>query len=111
LLTDEYKGLTPKLVWQILHHCPDKSLPQLSAHQVGSINDFILKNRQFSHCVKALHYWCVIHCKKAYQPQILLLIERILQKKTLNEVCENHQLTGKKMLNNALVDYISQQHS
>ncbi|MBA6303063.1 GNAT family N-acetyltransferase [Colwellia sp. MB02u-14] len=111
LLTDEYKGLTPKLVWQILHHCPDKSLPQLSAHQVSSINDFTLKKRQFSHCVKALHYWCVIHCKQAYQPQILLLIERILQKKTLSEVCENHQLTGKKMLNTALVDYISQQHT
>ncbi|TWX50630.1 GNAT family N-acetyltransferase [Colwellia hornerae] len=108
LLTDEYQGLSAKLVWQILHHYPDKSLPQLSAHQLSSINDFILQKRQFSHCVKALHYWCLLHCKENYQAKVLLLIERILQKKPVDEVCKNHQLTGKKMLNKALIDYIAQ---
>jgi tRNA(Met) cytidine acetyltransferase len=108
LLTDEYKGLSPKLVWQILHHCPDKSLPQLSAHQLNSISDFIQQKRQFSHCVKALHYWCLLHCKENYQASILVLIERVLQKKSVDEVCKNHQLTGKKMLNQALIDYIAQ---
>jgi len=108
LLTDEYKTLSAKLVWQVLHHCPIKTLPQLSAHQLSSINDFIHKRRQYSHCVRALHYWCLLHCKEEYQSKALLLIERILQKKTVEHVCINHQLTGKKMLNNALVEYISQ---
>jgi len=107
LLTDEYQTLSAELVWQVLHHCPVKSLPQLSAHQLSSINDFIHKTRQYSHCVRALHYWCLLHCKEDYQAEVLLLIERILQKKSLVQVCENQQLTGKKMLNNALVDYIS----
>jgi len=107
LLTDEYQTLSAELVWQVLHHCPVKSLPQLSGHQLSSINDFIGKKRQYSHCVQALHYWCLLHCKENYQAGVLLLIERILQKKTLDQVCVNHKLTGKKMLNNALVDYIS----
>jgi len=111
LLTDEYKNLAAKLVWQVLHHCPNKSLPQLTTHQLCSIADFINKNRQFSHCVKALHYWCILHCKGNYHPEVLLLIERILQKKTPEQVCANFQLTGKKMLNNALINYIAQHKS
>ena len=107
LLTDEYKGLDAQLVWQVLHKCPNKNLPQLSAHQLSSITDFINKKRQFSHCVRALHYWCLINCKGNYEPKILLLIERILQKKSVEEVCTNHQLTGKKMLNDTLIQYIS----
>ncbi|NQZ22816.1 MAG: tRNA(Met) cytidine acetyltransferase [Colwellia sp.] len=107
LLTDEYQGLSAKLVWQVMHHCPIKSLLQLSAHQWVSISDFIDKKRQYSHCVRALHYWLLLHCKDDYQPEVLLLIERILQKKTVEQVCINQQLTGKKMLNNALIDYIA----
>jgi tRNA(Met) cytidine acetyltransferase len=107
LLNDEYQTLSAELVWQVLHHCPVKSLPKLSAHQLDSINDFIHKKRQYSHCVQALHYWCLLHCKEDYQPGVMLLIERILQKKTIEQVCVNQQLTGKKMLNNSLVDYIS----
>ena len=108
LLTDEYKSLAPQLVWQVLHHCPNKSLPQLSGHQLSSIADFINKKRQFSHCVRALHYWSLLHCKENYHPLALLLIERILQKKSVEDICFNHQLTGKKMLNEALIHYISQ---
>jgi len=107
LLTDEYKGLAAELVWQVLHYCPNKCLPKLTSHQLSSITDFIEKKRQYSHCVRALHYWCLLHCKKNFQPQMLLLIERILQKKPLKEVCASFQLTGKKMLNNALIDYIN----
>jgi len=107
LLTDEYQTLAAELVWQILHHCPMKSLPQLSGHQLSSINDFIHKKRQYSHCVQALHYWCLLHCKENYQAGVLLLIERILQKKSVEQVCVNQKLTGKKMLNNALIDYVS----
>jgi tRNA(Met) cytidine acetyltransferase len=108
LLTDEYKRLAAQLVWQILHHCPQKNLPKLSTHQLSSITDFISKKRQFSHCVRALHYWCLIHCKSNYEPRILLLIERILQKKSVEDVCHNHQLTGKKMLNETLIEYVLQ---
>lgn len=108
LLTDEYKHLSPQLVWQILHHCPESSLPKLTAHQTISISDFTQRKRQYSHCVRSLHFWCLLHCKAAYHPDILILIERILQKKTLDEVCANHQLTGKKMLNKVLIDFISQ---
>jgi len=111
LLTDEYKSLAAPLVWQILHHCPDKSLPQLSSHQLSSVADFINKKRQFSHCVRALHYWCLLHCKETYHPNVLLLIERILQKKSVENVCLNHLLTGKKMLNEALIQYISHHQS
>ncbi|MFB0981394.1 MAG: GNAT family N-acetyltransferase [Alteromonadaceae bacterium] len=111
LLTDEYKGLTAQLVWQVLHHCPQKNLPKLTTHQLSSITDFMSKKRQFSHCVRALHYWCLIHCKSGYEPRILLLIERILQKKSVEDVCHNHQLTGKKMLNEALIEYVLQHQS
>jgi tRNA(Met) cytidine acetyltransferase len=107
LLTDEYKTLDAKLVWQILHQCPRHSLPQLTTHQLDSISDFLNKKRQFSHCVKALHFWCLLHCKESYQPQVKMLIERILQKKSVETVCIEYQLTGKKMLNNTLIDYIS----
>jgi tRNA(Met) cytidine acetyltransferase len=107
LLTDEYKGLAAQLVWQVLHHCPNKSLPQLSSHQLSSISDFINEKRQFSHCVRALHVWCLSHCKGNFHPKVLLLIERILQKKSVGDVCSNHQLTGKKMLNEVLIEYIA----
>ena len=98
-------------VWQVLHHCPNNSLPQLSSHQLISITDFINEKRQFSHCVRALHFWCLSHCKESYHPKVLLLIERILQKKSTEVVCSNHQLTGKKMLNEALIEYIAEHQS
>jgi tRNA(Met) cytidine acetyltransferase len=108
LLTDEYQALSAELVWQVLHHCPTNSLPHLSTHQLSGVIDFINKTRQYSHCVRALHYWCLLQCKESYQPKMLLLIERVLQKKTVEQVCANHQLTGKKMLNNTLVAFIAQ---
>jgi tRNA(Met) cytidine acetyltransferase len=106
LLTDEFQNLSARLVWQILHYCPANCLPKLTTHQLKSIGDFSGETRQFSCCVLALHHWLLLHCQEEYQDQVLILIERVLQKKSFNSVCHRYSLTGKKMLNNTLIDYI-----
>ncbi len=111
LLTDEYQHLPAKLVWKILHASPEALLPLLTASDKKSVVDFSHKTRLYSSCVYALHRWLILHCQQKYSPEVLVLITRILQKKSIAAVCQQFGFTGKKALNTYLVDYVSKHSS
>ncbi|SEK64679.1 tRNA(Met)-cytidine N(4)-acetyltransferase [Colwellia chukchiensis] len=106
-LTDEFKQLAPTLVWQILNANQALKAKTLSPSVLHSVSDFILAQRQFSSCVYSLHSWLLKHCTTAFDPDVLPLIARILQKHSVAQVCQQYGFSGKKALTQHLINYIS----
>ena len=107
LLSDEYRYLSAKLIWQIMHHCPISYLPKLTVQDLQSIDDFATKRRQYSCCVYGIHRWLLHQMTKPYDPLSAALINKILQKYSTEELCLQYQFTGKKALNHYMVEWIS----
>lgn len=107
-LTDEFKKLPAKMVWQVLHHRVEavSSANALNTEHLQTVNDFVSGQRQFSSCVYSLHQWLVEHCQHKFDPDVLPLIARIFQKHSVEQVCADYQFTGKKLLNQHLLNYI-----
>lgn len=109
LLTDEYQHLPAKLVALILHCCPAEYLTSLSARDKANVDGFSQGHRQFSSCVFSLHIWLK---QQLVQPTIvaddslLVLINRIMQKHSISEVCIEYGFTGKKALEHYLQSVI-----
>jgi tRNA(Met) cytidine acetyltransferase len=108
LLNDEFKQLSADLVWQILHDYPQHLLPALKPFEQQAVSDFASKKRQYSLCVSALHKWCLAEFTYPVEAAHLLLISRVLQKKSLEDVCLQYQFSGKKALNNALLTFVQE---
>jgi len=106
-LTDEFKYMPVKLVWQLLNGNTELKSLVLSSDVMQSVNDFTSGQRQFSSCVYALHHWLLKHCTEQYAPEVLPLLVRILQKHNIEQVCQQYGFTGKKALNQQLINYIS----
>ena len=106
-LTDEFKSLPPKLVWQILNANDSLKKLTLSGETEQAVNDFISGQRQFSSCVYALHQWLLKHCTEQFDVEVLPMLARILQKHSVEHVCQQYSFTGKKALNQQLINYIS----
>lgn len=106
-LTDEFKHLPVKLVWQLLNGNVELKTRALARDILPSVHDFISGQRQFSSCVYALHHWLLKHCTEHYEPEVLPLLSRILQKHSIEQVCQQYGLSGKKALNQQLISYIS----
>ncbi|MGB1261415.1 MAG: tRNA(Met) cytidine acetyltransferase TmcA [Cognaticolwellia sp.] len=106
-LTDEFQSLPAKLVWQLLHANTELKSISLSADIKQSVDDFISGQRQFSSCVYALHQWLLKHCTQGYDPEVLPLLTRIFQKHSIEQVCHQFGFSGKKALNQHMINYIS----
>ena len=107
-LTDEFKRLPVKLVWQLLNG--NMELKALAPDVLQSVNDFTMGQRQFSSCVYALHQWLLSHCTENFEADVLPLLARILQKHSIENVCQQFGFTGKKALNQHLISYITSRH-
>ena len=103
-LTDEFKQLPAKLVWQALHG--DLASKTSTNSEAQCVSDFISGQRQFSSCVYGLHQWLSKHCTQAFDADVLPLIARILQKAAIEDVCQQYGLSGKKALNQHMLNYI-----
>ncbi|MEW6982299.1 tRNA(Met) cytidine acetyltransferase TmcA [Colwelliaceae bacterium 6471] len=108
LLTDEYQSLSAKVIWQILHAMPKTYLSELTDMDQNSVDDFVSHQRLYSACVYGLHQWLLRQMHKPFSASILPLITRILQKKSVAQTCDIYALTGKKALNEHLIQFISQ---
>ncbi len=106
-LSDEFKTLPTKLVWQILNGNSVLKTLALAHNTEQSVNDFISAQRQFSSCVFGLHQWLLKHCTEGFDPEVLVLIARILQKHSIEQVCQQYGFTGKKAFNQHLIRYIT----
>ena len=108
-LTDELKELPAKLVWQVLHHrtFSQTNSFELSREHQQAVEDFISGQRQFSSCVYGLHHWLLQHCLNDFDAEVLPLITRIFQKHSIELVCASFGFTGKKALNQHLINTIA----
>lgn len=101
LLTQEYKQLTAELVALILHYCPPILYIKLTRRDKANIEAFAQGHRQYSSCVFSLHLWLRLQLSNstAFEDNTLLVfISRIMQKQSINEVCNTYGFTGKKDL-------------
>lgn len=106
-LTDEFAFLPAKFVWQVLNANSNLKKLALSNDLEESVNDFISGKRQFSSCVYGLHQWLIKHCTGLFDVEVLPLINRIFQKHSVEQVCQQYGFTGKKALNQYLIKYVS----
>ena len=106
-LTDEFSALPAMMVWQVLHHgvFDNNSNVSNTEHQ-QVIDDFVSRQRQYSSCVYGLHQWLLQHCRADFDPEVLPLIARILQKNSIEQVCSDYAFTGKKSLNQHFINYV-----
>ena len=142
-LTDEFKYLPAKLVWQLLNANVELKSRALTQDILLAVNDFSSGQRQYSSCVYALHQWLLWHCAEQkcaeqkcaeqktaeqdcaekyeivqyratqyetgpFNVDVLPLLARILQKNSVEQVCQQYGFTGKKALNQHLMAYIAQ---
>ncbi|MFT6918514.1 MAG: tRNA(Met) cytidine acetyltransferase [Cognaticolwellia sp.] len=105
-LTDEFTQLPATLVCQLLKGNTRLKTSVLTCDVLQSVNDFTSGQRQFSSCVYALHQWLLKHCTEQFYPEVLPLLARILQKNSIEKVCQQYGFTGKKALNQHLINYI-----
>jgi tRNA(Met) cytidine acetyltransferase len=105
-LTDEFTHMPAKLVWQLLNGNTTLKTSVLARDVLQSVNDFTSGQRQFSSCVYALHQWLLRQCTEQFNPEVLPLVSRILQKHSIEKVCQQYGFTGKKALNQHLINYI-----
>ncbi|TWX65331.1 GNAT family N-acetyltransferase [Colwellia sp. C1TZA3] len=106
-LTDEFSHMPVKLVWQLLKANTELKASVLARDTLQSVNDFASGQRQFSSCIYALHQWLLKHCTEQFNPDVLPLLARVFQKNSIEKVCQQYDFTGKKALNQHLVNYIS----
>lgn len=106
-LTDEFTLLPAKLVWQVLNGNFALKNTVLTPEVKAAVYDFISSQRLYSSCVYALHHWLLKHCNECFDPQVLPLIARVLQKQSVERVCQEYGFTGKKALNKHLIQYIT----
>ncbi len=113
-LTDEFSHLSASMVWQVLHHNvlvnSNATHNRLDDVHHQAVADFISGQRQFSSCVFGLHHWLLHHCCEHFNAEILPLIARILQKHSIEYICASYNFTGKKALNQHLINYISKHY-
>tara|TARA_R110000764_G_scaffold755_14_gene2833 strand:+ start:5309 stop:7564 length:2256 start_codon:yes stop_codon:yes gene_type:complete len=106
-LTDEFKDMPAKLVWQLLNGNTELKRLEFTPELAETLNDFTSGQRQFSSCIYALHRWLISHLTEDFDAGVLPLIARILQKHSIEQVCKQYSFTGKKSLNQHLIHYIS----
>jgi tRNA(Met) cytidine acetyltransferase len=114
LLLDEYKTLTTELVFLLLSQRAKKDLSILSALDISNVQAFANGERLYSSCCYSLYLWLkhdlVIDDKNRSSDNMkncLMLIARLIQKHDTDAVCHKFGLTGKKMLNQKMKDYIN----
>jgi tRNA(Met) cytidine acetyltransferase len=105
-LTDEFKDMPAKLVWQLLNGNTELKRLEFPPELAETLNDFACGQRQFSSCIYALQRWLISHLTEDFDAGVLPLIARILQKHSIEQVCKQYSFTGKKSLNQHLIHYI-----
>jgi len=111
LLNDEYQWLAADLIALIQYHCPKACRVKLTAHDNANVSAFVQGHRQYACCVFSLHLWLkerLLNENLADQTDVAVLIQRIMQKQSITELCQQHGFTGKKALEQFLTSKIKQ---
>ena len=113
LLLEEYKNLRSDLVRLLLIHNEKEDLSALSALDIANVQAFSKSQRLYSSCAYSLYLWFkhdLLLVNKPYineaEQESLILVSRLLQRHDIDSVCQQYSLTGKKMLNKHIKEYI-----
>lgn len=113
LLLEEYKALSTELVLLLLRQNTKKDLKALSAQDIANVWAYARGERLYSSCSYSLYLWLkheLLSEAKYHSTELLqhslVLIARLIQKQDSDSVCQQFGLTGKKMLNKHIKDYV-----
>lgn len=114
LLLEEYKSLTTELVSLLLRQHAKEDLSKLSALDFSNVQAFSQGERLYSSCCYSLYLWLKHDLSRGEEflpseviQNSLVLIARLIQKHDSDTVCHAFGLTGKKMLNQHIKNYIN----
>ncbi|WP_238383589.1 GNAT family N-acetyltransferase [Colwellia psychrerythraea] len=113
LLLEEYRALTTELVFLLLRQNSKGDVSALSERDIANVQAFSRGERLYSSCCYSLYLWLKqdllsetkCHSTEVLQ-QSLVLVARLIQKHDSDSVCQQFGLTGKKMLNNHIKNYV-----
>lgn len=114
LLAEQYRQITAEVITEIIHQWPKKMLPELTSFDREVVKNFINRKSLFDACAHSLHIQLIHQIAKSgstnnLDPEVesrlnAILIKRILQKQNNASICQLFGLTGKKQLNNLIID-------
>jgi len=112
LLTDEYKGLSADLILILLKQQSQNNLTALTPLDLANVYAFSQGQRLYSNCAYSLYLWLKhqLFSDKPLEPTpvLLALISRLMQKQSIDELCQQYSYTGKKMLEGAFKTFVQQ---
>ncbi len=106
LLAEQFSQLSPALVWLILHYRPQHSISLLNDYDSVALTDFYSEKRQYNHCALSLFKWLHHQMKLDFQSEIEPVIAKVLQRKSVEEICSQYKFSGKKAFNQFLITYV-----
>lgn len=107
LLSNHFTRLNTALVQKILHKTPKSVLPEFSAFDRKTVDDFKQEIRLLDNCAYSLAIWLQRQLAIKNHEQLLPLTAYLFQKKTVKEICEQFSLPGKKALYKKLINIVS----
>jgi tRNA(Met) cytidine acetyltransferase len=122
LLLDEYQTVKGELIFILLTQLGisdhiSASLTILTDLDIENVKAFAEGTRVYSSCAYSLYIWFKHELANADQTKInadktgkmaLVFIARLLQKRSIDDVCRHFGFTGKKALNKAMKNYVSE---
>ena len=117
LLSDEYKALNAELIVLLLKQQDKSKLTRITALDLANVKAFAEGQRLYSNCAYSLYLWFkhLLVTQSNFASNItseeiqLVCINRLLQKHSIEQVCQCYGYQGKNKLESALKDYVKQQ--
>lgn len=114
LLAEQYQQISAGVITEIIKQWPAETLPVLTSFDQQVVENFINRKSLFDACAYSLHVQLIHQIAKSVTENNLeheaenrlnaILIKRILQKQNSAAICQEFGFTGKKQLNNALIE-------
>lgn len=114
LLAEQYRHISAEVIFSIIQQWPEKMLPELTRFDQEVVENFINRKSLFDACAHSLHVQLIHQIAKNVSGNNLeyeadkslndILIKRILQKQNNASICQLFGFTGKKQLNNVIID-------
>ena len=113
LLADEYKALNANVVLLLFTQQNEMKTMPLTPQDLANVYAFAQGKRLYSNCAHSLSLWLkqelVANKTLGSRPETLALISRLMQKHSIEQLCQQYSFTGKQMLEQAFKNYIVHQ--
>jgi tRNA(Met) cytidine acetyltransferase len=107
MLPEQYRTVSASLVSLLTWLNRDVDFFEYSEHDATSVKGFVSKERQYHTCSYSLRNWILHFLTEHLDECPELLINRVLQRLTTEELSAKFQLTGKKQLDNQLINDVA----